>query len=743
MRTSVKGLLLGLLLALGACSSDPGIPVVTVTGEPVALLGVPTYYRATTTNGNDDLYAWETDNPVVATIDLNGMLIGHASGQTIVKAVGTSTAAAGTLQIQVLVDPNEALPNFEAWVNSPHNDRESEAFTHWDDAGQIPASCAKCHSTPGYRDFLGDDGTEEGVVNNPAPTGTTVECNACHNQKAALKTSVEFPSGVVIDGLGAEANCMECHQGRESTDSVNQAIADAALANDDEVLPDQGFINVHYFPAAATRWGGQVRGGYMYEAQGKIYDILFRHVPGLERCQDCHDPHSNQVRLSVCSACHNASTLDDLHDIRMISSKNRDYDGDGDTDEGIYFEIDTLRDRLLQGIRNYANEVLGMPVCYDAGAYPYWFNDTNNNGVCDPDEANFGNRYKTFSARLLKATFNYQYARKDPGGYTHNGKFVIQLCHDSIEDLNVSAMTSKIDLGNAVRDDRGHFDGTARAFRYWDPAGEVAADCARCHSASRGYDEYLVYGTNTAQEIENGFDCAVCHTTFNTFDTRRILQVEFPSGKTTEQLPPTTPTDDPAMQSNMCIVCHQGRTSKKQIDEAIAGGDLSFQNVHYLAAAATLYGTEAEVGYEYDGKTYSGKFRHTSNSDRHNCVFCHSPNKTTHTFLPQDNIDTCYACHTFPNGLITDIRLTSNEDYDGDDLYPGSAAGTENLVDEVKDLARFLFAEIQAYATGTLGEDICYDDHAYPYFFKDTNGNGICDPDTTPPENIYPRTRSC
>ena len=68
MRTSVKGLLLGLLLALGACSSDPGIPVVTVTGEPVALLGVPTYYRATTTNGNDDLYAWETDNPVVATI---------------------------------------------------------------------------------------------------------------------------------------------------------------------------------------------------------------------------------------------------------------------------------------------------------------------------------------------------------------------------------------------------------------------------------------------------------------------------------------------------------------------------------------------------------------------------------------------------------------------------------------------------------------------------------------------------
>jgi hypothetical protein len=634
MRTSGRALLLLALLA--ACSGDDsGIPVVTVTGEPVALLGVPTYYTATTTNGSDDLYSWETDNPVVATIDLNGMLIGHTSGQVIVKAVGTSTTAAGTLQIQVFADPNEALPNFEAWFNSPHNDRESEAFTHWDDDGEIPTSCAKCHSTPGYRDFLGDDGTEEGVVNNPAPTGTTVECNACHNEKAALKTSVTFPSGVVVDGLGAEANCMECHQGRESTDSVNEAIADANPANDDEMLPDQGFINVHYYPAAATRWGGIVRGGYLYEAQEKVYDILFRHAPGLERCQDCHDPHSNQVRLDVCSNCHNVTVVEDLRDIRMMSSTTRDYDGDGNTDEGLFFEIDTLREMLLQGIRNYANEVLARPICYDGSSYPYWFNDTNGDGECSEGEANYGNRYTTFSARLLKATFNYQYARKDPGGYAHNGKFVIQLCHDSIEDLNASAMTSKIDLSGADRNDRGHFDGTEEAFRHWDAVGEVPASCARCHSASRGYDEYLVYGTNTAQDIENGFDCAVCHTTFNTFETRRIPQVEFPSGETTELLPPSTPTDDPAMQSNMCIVCHQGRTSKKQIDEAIAEGDLSFQNVHYLAAAATLYGTDAKVGYEYDGKTYSAKFKHTLNASRSTCVFCHDqtvPERPDHRY---------------------------------------------------------------------------------------------------------------
>ena len=44
----------------------------------------------------------------------------------------------------------------EAWAGSPHADRESEGFAHWDedDPAVVPARCAMCHAGAGYLDFL-------------------------------------------------------------------------------------------------------------------------------------------------------------------------------------------------------------------------------------------------------------------------------------------------------------------------------------------------------------------------------------------------------------------------------------------------------------------------------------------------------------------------------------------------------------------------------------------------------------
>ena len=69
------------------------------------------------------------------------------------------------------------------WAGSAHADEEARAFTRWNDAdpAEVPTSCAKCHSTPGYHDFLGLNGSTPGQVDNPAPVGTTVACEACHN----------------------------------------------------------------------------------------------------------------------------------------------------------------------------------------------------------------------------------------------------------------------------------------------------------------------------------------------------------------------------------------------------------------------------------------------------------------------------------------------------------------------------------------------------------------------------------
>ena len=46
-----------------------------------------------------------------------------------------------------------------------------EAFRHWDEdvPQEVSTRCAKCHSTHGYLDFLGEDGTAAGTVDNAAP----------------------------------------------------------------------------------------------------------------------------------------------------------------------------------------------------------------------------------------------------------------------------------------------------------------------------------------------------------------------------------------------------------------------------------------------------------------------------------------------------------------------------------------------------------------------------------------------
>ncbi|MBW1792488.1 MAG: hypothetical protein JRJ14_09590 [Deltaproteobacteria bacterium] len=57
-------------------------------------------------------------------------------------------------------------------------------------------------------------------------------------------------------------------------------------------------------------------------------------------------------------------------------------------------------------IQSYAANVLGIPVVYDGHTYPYWFKDKNGNGVGDPGEINYGNQFKGFDAKLLKAAYH-------------------------------------------------------------------------------------------------------------------------------------------------------------------------------------------------------------------------------------------------------------------------------------------------------------------------------------------------
>ena len=258
----------------------------------------------------------------------------------------------------------DVIPFEEMWASSPHNRAEDEAFVHWDedDPPEIPPACARCHSTSGYLDWIGADGTEAGMVDAPAPIGSTVECAACHNEVTVQMDSVVFPSGIEVTGLGDESRCMQCHQGRHSTVSVNQSIADAGLTEDvDAISEDLGFSNIHYYAAAATLYGTVTEGGYQYD--GKTYDSKNDHVAGYDTCIGCHDPHTLDVKVDECAACHtDVSSSDDLVNIRMPGSLV-DYDGDGDMTEGVAFEIEGMREVLYSALQSYASEVAGTPRC--------------------------------------------------------------------------------------------------------------------------------------------------------------------------------------------------------------------------------------------------------------------------------------------------------------------------------------------------------------------------------------------
>ncbi len=350
-------------------------------------------------------------------------------------------AAAAATPVPAGSIPIADVPFYAEWASSPHAKRDAEEFNHWNKEGNIPVECARCHSTPGFLDYLGADGSTAGKVDHPAPIGTVITCVACHNSKTLALTSVTFPSGLKIENQGADARCMTCHQGVESTDSVNKGIAGIG---DDAVEPKLEFINVHYAAAGAMLFGTMAKVGYEYP--GKIYIGRFQHQAPYTRCTACHELHTVAVKVNDCAGCHGEVTdKSSLHNIRV---RKIDFDGNGDVNEGIAQEIEHLRTRLFAAITDYAKTVAGKPIIYQIDVFPYFFVDTNGNGVPDKDKTKFSNRYKAWTPRLLKAAYNYQFITKDPGAYAHNSTYAIELLYDSLSDLGAKVT---VDVAKATR----------------------------------------------------------------------------------------------------------------------------------------------------------------------------------------------------------------------------------------------------------------------------------------------------
>lgn len=270
------------------------------------------------------------------------------------------------------------------------------------------------------------------------------------------KTSVLFPSGLELENLGPEAICAECHQGRESKNSIDKQINETfklTPADEDTVIKPLvtkdvitgkpitttfGFRNVHYFSAAATQYGAEAMGGYEYDGRG--YVSRNYHAPGFDTCLGCHDAHKLEVRFDKCITCHAGAKSAD--EIRFSAA---DFDGDKDVKEPIKAEIAGMEERLYAAMQDYAKTVAKADIAYDGSAYPYFFADANGNGKLDAGDKSYTN----WTPRLLKAAYNYQFVQKDPGIFAHNPKYAAQILYDALEDLGKGGI--KVNLTGMTR----------------------------------------------------------------------------------------------------------------------------------------------------------------------------------------------------------------------------------------------------------------------------------------------------
>jgi len=266
-----------------------------------------------------------------------------------------------------------------------------------------------------------------------------------------------------------------------------------------------------------------------------------------------------------------------------------------------------------------------------------------------------------------------------------------------------------------------HTNKDAASFRYWDTQGMVDEECSTCHS-SEGLPNFVLTGSTLPQPVSNGLFCTTCHNDTSKYTVYDISAVTFPSGAFSEES---------TADSNLCITCHMGSKSGKEIDIIVAGlendivdEDLEFVDIHGAAPGATFYGDEAQGAYQYEDHPYFGLHNHTR--DFGSCTDCHDPHQLD--VNPED----CENCHSDYDASqpFSSIRF-SIIDYDGDGNI------SEGIAEEIKSLQDYLYIALQKYASETAGSDIVYTSEIAPYFFVDLNRSGGADGEETNLTNRY------
>lgn len=283
-------------------------------------------------------------------------------------------------------------------------------------------------------------------------------------------------------------------------------------------------------------------------------------------------------------------------------------------------------------------------------------------------------------------------------------------CHNVDEDFDPAE--SQKDAGTVIMRawaNSGHGDETAEAWKHYDWDSEERQACQKCHTATGAMNYFAdpenYDPANNEFELPEGKNqvlyCYGCHSDEpgeDGFGTEPhapgaiVADYNGPDGE------PVTFPD--AGHSNVCVMCHAGRSNGQAIHDAdgIDGKNFGSFNSHYLAAAGVLYET---VGYEFDGRDYTTPafFKHSEvGGDDGPCVGCHmdgEPKDHSFSVIKTDDAggkalaDVCSTCHAGEFALTVDDLEEEHDAY-------------EAALDVIKDL---------------LAEKEIYYGSGYPYFF--------------------------
>jgi hypothetical protein len=339
-----------------------------------------------------------------------------------------------------------------------------------------------------------------------------------------LYRQITANTATTLTFAGAQATATAAGNKYQILPTEDTTVADAQLAS------SNSFTNSHYFGAAATLMGAEAYGWYQYPrtnsgdaARYAVYADRNWHGVSAAKCSSCHNPHTLEIIVNetTCGRCHftedgaPVANMIELEEVRQYGFQG-DIDGNG-MDESLKAEVEGLADKLYEAVQAYSANVAGLALCYNPGAYPYVWTDANADGICgNTGDGNF----TKFTPRLLRAMYNLNLYKHEPGTWAHNPRYAIEVLYDGVIDLNAGLLAK----GAAVvpfaglRAFGGHFGGVTEevpmggeAFRDWD-TGVVPNNCSQCHDGEKGYENYLANPlTTTTNRPVAGMQCTTCH----------------------------------------------------------------------------------------------------------------------------------------------------------------------------------------------------------------------------------------